>query len=61
MELYQQISEMLQKGKARDVKNLVQQAIDAGLPAQEILEKTFSLRRYTFREGEEEKIFFQAK
>ena len=39
MELYQQISEMLQKGKARDVKALVQQAIDAGLPAQEILEK----------------------
>ena len=39
MELYQQISEMLQKGKARDVKALVQQAIDAGMPAQEILEK----------------------
>lgn len=39
MELYQQISEMLQKGKAKDTKALVQQAIDAGLPAQEILEK----------------------
>ena len=39
MEFYQQISEMLQKGKARDVKALVQQAIDAGMPAQEILEK----------------------
>ena len=39
MELYQQISEMLQKGKAKDTKVLVQQAIDAGLPAQEILEK----------------------
>ncbi len=39
MELLQQISEMLQKGKAKDVKALVQQAIDAGVPAQEILEK----------------------
>ena len=39
MELYQQISEKLQKGKAKDVKALVQQAIDEGLPVQEILEK----------------------
>lgn len=39
MELYAQISEKLQKGKAKDVKALVQEAIDAGLPAQEILEK----------------------
>ena len=39
MELYEQISEKLQKGKAKDVKALVQQAIDAGLPVQEILEK----------------------
>ena len=39
MELYEQISEKLQKGKAKDVKALVQQAIDAGMPAQEILEK----------------------
>ena len=39
MELYEQISAMLQKGKARDVKALVQQAIDAGLPAKEILEQ----------------------
>ena len=39
MELYEQISEKLQMGKAKDVKVLVQQAIDAGLPAQEILEK----------------------
>ena len=39
MELYEQISEKLQMGKAKDVKALVQQAIDAGLPAQEILEK----------------------
>ena len=39
MELYAQISEKLQKGKAKDVKALVQEAIDAGLPVQEILEK----------------------
>ena len=32
-----QISEMLQKGKAKDVKALVQQAIDEGIPAQTIL------------------------
>ncbi len=31
------ISEMLQKGKAKDVKMLVQQAIDEGIPAQTIL------------------------
>ena len=35
----QQISLKLQAGKARDVKALVQQAIDEGIPAQEILEK----------------------
>ncbi len=34
-----QISELLQKGKAKDVKILVQQAIDEGVPAQDILEK----------------------
>ena len=34
-----QISELLQKGKAKDVKVLVQQAIDEKIPAQEILEK----------------------
>ena len=39
MELFEQISEKLQKGKAKDVKALVQEAIDAGIPAQEILEK----------------------
>ena len=33
------ISENLQKGKAKIVKQLVQEAIDAGIPAQEILEK----------------------
>ena len=35
----QQISLKLQAGKARDVKALVQQAIDEGVPAHEILEK----------------------
>ena len=34
-----QISENLQIGKAKIVKQLVQEAIDAGIPAQEILEK----------------------
>ena len=33
------ISENLQKGKAKIVKQLVQEAIDAGIPAQDILEK----------------------
>ena len=35
----QLISEKLQAGKARDVKKLVQQAIDEGIPANDILEK----------------------
>lgn len=35
----QEISVKLQAGKAKDVKTLVQQAIDEGIPAQEILEK----------------------
>ena len=35
----QQISLKLQAGKARDVKALVQQAIDEGVPVHEILEK----------------------
>lgn len=34
-----QISENLQKGKAKVVKQLVQEAIDAGISAQDILEK----------------------
>ncbi len=34
-----QISEALQKGKAKDVKELVQQAIDQGITAKDILEK----------------------
>ena len=34
-----QISEQIQKGKAKVVKQLVQEAIDEGIPAQEILEK----------------------
>ncbi len=34
-----QISELLQKGKAKQVKALVQEAIDAGVPARDILEK----------------------
>ena len=39
MELYEQISEKLQKGKAKDVKALVQQAIDEGIAPQKILEE----------------------
>ena len=38
MDLHQ-ISLKLQAGKAKDVKALVQQAIDEGVPAHEILEK----------------------
>ena len=39
MELFNLISEKLQKGKAKEVKALVQQAIDEGIAPQEILEK----------------------
>ncbi len=39
MEILQEISLNLQKGKAKLVKEQVQQAIDAGIPAEEILEK----------------------
>lgn len=39
MELLKQISEYLQKGKAKDVQNLVKQAIDEGISAQQILEE----------------------
>ncbi len=38
MEILQNISELVQKGKAKEVKSLVQQAIDEGLPAQKILD-----------------------
>lgn len=38
MELLKEISEQLQKGKAKIVKELVQQAIDQGMSAQEILD-----------------------
>ncbi len=37
MELLEQISQALQKGKAKDVKEMVQTAIDSGIPAQTIL------------------------
>lgn len=39
MNLLVEISENLQKGKAKLVKELVQQAIDANIPAEEILEQ----------------------
>ena len=39
MELLDQISQNLQAGKAKIVKGLVQEAIDAGIPAQQILEE----------------------
>ena len=38
-ELLSQISEFLQKGRAKNVTALVQQALDEGIPAAEILEK----------------------
>ena len=37
--IFEEISQKLQAGKAKDVKALVQQAIDEGIPAQDILEK----------------------
>ncbi|MBQ2848570.1 MAG: corrinoid protein [Clostridia bacterium] len=40
MSIYLEISENLQKGKAKAVKELVQKAVDEGLPAKEILEKS---------------------
>lgn len=39
MEIFDQISQNLQAGKAKIVKELIQQAIDEGLPAQQILEE----------------------
>ena len=39
MAVLQEISEQLQRGKAKLVKELVQQAIDEGIPAKEILEE----------------------
>ncbi|MBO2516393.1 MAG: cobalamin-binding protein [Clostridiales bacterium] len=36
---FEEISDKLQKGKAKDVALLVQQAVDEGVPAAEILEK----------------------
>lgn len=39
MDIFEQISDLLQRGKAKDVKTLVQQAIDDGIPATDILEK----------------------
>lgn len=37
MEILDQISEALQKGKAKDVKVMVQEAVDSGISAQQIL------------------------
>ncbi len=37
--IFEEISQKLQAGRAKDVKALVQQAIDQGISAQEILEK----------------------
>ena len=39
MEIVKNITELLQAGKARDVKALVQQAIDEGIPASVILDE----------------------
>lgn len=39
MSILEEISENLQRGKAKIVKELVQQAIDEGIPARDILEK----------------------
>ena len=39
MSILTDISENMQRGKAKVVKELVRQAIDQGLPAQQILEE----------------------
>lgn len=39
MGILTEISENLQRGKAKVVKELVQQAIDQGIPARQILEE----------------------
>ena len=39
MSILMEISENLQRGKAKVVKELVQQAIDQGIPAEQILEE----------------------
>ena len=39
MSILSEISENLQRGKAKIVKELVQQAIDEGVPARDILEQ----------------------
>lgn len=38
-EIVNEISEFLQKGRAKNVKKLVQQALDEGVDAKEILEE----------------------
>ena len=45
MSILNEISENLQKGKAKVVKELVQQAIDEGIPAKQILEEGL-LKKY---------------
>ena len=39
MSVIQELSELLQKGRAKNVKKLVQQALDEGVDAKEILEE----------------------
>ena len=39
MSILESISESLQKGKAKDVKELVQKAIDDGIPAKQVLDE----------------------
>lgn len=41
MSVLTEISENLQRGKAKVVKELVQQAIDQGIPVQQILDEVF--------------------
>ena len=41
MDILVEISENLQKGKAKVVKELVGQAVEQGIPAKEVLERAF--------------------
>ena len=45
MSILTDISENLQRGKAKIVKELVQQAIDEGIPVQQILDVIFCERK----------------
>ena len=48
MSIIQEISEFLQKGRAKNVKALVQQALDEGIDPKEILNEGLSIIPHKF-------------